>query len=105
MGCLFGPTTKNLGSAKKITPEFATDASRTHSNTSNTLDLHIYTSVVHNDGYLGVALGDYHSCVLLTDGTMKRWGSFINGQLGDGSIGPMTIGRNTPIEDMASPNP
>ena len=36
---------------------------------------------------------------------MKRWGSFINGQLGDGSIGPMTIGRNTPIEDMASPNP
>jgi hypothetical protein len=32
-----------------------------------------------------IALGDRHSCALLTNGTMKCWGSNYYGQLGDGS--------------------
>jgi alpha-tubulin suppressor-like RCC1 family protein len=41
-----------------------------------------------------IALGYEHSCALLTDGTVKCWGSNGSGQLGDGT----TTKRNTPVE-------
>jgi len=41
-----------------------------------------------------VALGNQHSCVLLTDGKVMCWGGNIDGQLGDGT----TTDRTTPVE-------
>jgi alpha-tubulin suppressor-like RCC1 family protein len=41
-----------------------------------------------------IALGGYHSCAVLTDGTMKCWGYNGNGELGDGT----TTDRTTPVE-------
>ena len=40
-----------------------------------------------------IALGDRHSCALLTNGTMKCWGSNYYGQLGDGTY----TDRTTPF--------
>ena len=50
--------------------------------------------VLSADG-VSIALGGFHSCALLTDGTMKCWG--LNGDygiLGDGT----TTDRTTPVE-------
>ena len=42
---------------------------------------------------VAIAAGEYHSLVLLADGTVKAWGYNINGELGDGS----TTNRTTPV--------
>ena len=39
-----------------------------------------------------IATGDYHTVVLLEDGTVKAWGSNFNGQLGDGT----TVDKSVP---------
>jgi len=41
-----------------------------------------------------IALGSAHSCALLTDGTMRCWGSNYSGKLGDGT----TTSSSTPVE-------
>jgi len=43
-----------------------------------------------------IGLGGYHSCVLLTDGTVKCWGENIYGQLGNGTTTPQT--STTPVD-------
>ena len=44
-----------------------------------------------------LALGDYHSCALLVDGTVRCWGAGPFGQLGDGiTAGDHTV--STPVE-------
>ncbi len=47
------------------------------------------------DGPIGgrTSFGGYHTCALVSDGTMKSWGYNSYGQLGDGS----TTQRNTPV--------
>ena len=42
---------------------------------------------------LDIALGQYHSCALLDDKSVKCWGSNGNGELGDGT----TTSRNAPV--------
>ena len=46
-----------------------------------------------------IALGSAHSCALLTDGTMRCWGSNYRGQLGDGT----TTDSTTPVEVSGLP--
>jgi len=36
-------------------------------------------------GVVGIALGDFHSCALLVDGSAKCWGSNNSSQLGNGT--------------------
>lgn len=42
---------------------------------------------------LKVAAGGYHTCTLLSDGTIKCYGRNVNGQLGNGT----TTNSNTPV--------
>ena len=44
--------------------------------------------------YIDIALGDFHSCALLTGGAIKCWGSNLSGQLGDGT----RTDRTTPVD-------
>ncbi len=41
---------------------------------------------------VSITAGIFHTCVLMSDGTMRCWGRNVNGQLGDGT----TTQRNTP---------
>lgn len=49
--------------------------------------------VVGLTGVLQVAVGDRHSCALLTVGTVRCWGENVVGQLGDGT----TVGSPRPV--------
>ena len=43
----------------------------------------------------GLATGDFHSCAVTGSGSVRCWGSNVNGQIGDGSrldrVGPVTV--------------
>ncbi|MCC6558614.1 MAG: hypothetical protein IT372_37240 [Polyangiaceae bacterium] len=48
-------------------------------------------------GMVKMALGDSHSCALLSDGSIRCWGSGEYGQLGDGTSGPGAA-KTTPTQ-------
>lgn len=48
-------------------------------------------------GVASMAMGDYHTCALMTSGVVKCWGLNVYGQLGDNS----TINRRTPVDVVA----
>jgi alpha-tubulin suppressor-like RCC1 family protein len=49
-------------------------------------------------GVTQIATGNAHTCALLSDGTVRCWGSNSAGQLGDGS----TTSRSNPVQVLAS---
>lgn len=55
-------------------------------------------------GVTQVALGNTHGCVLMSDTTVKCWGSNTYGQLGTGTTDPadvpQTVGGSTPLTDV-----
>ncbi len=51
------------------------------------------TTVAVATGVVAVAVGDYHSCAIVTGGAVKCWGNNGGGQLGDGSL----LQRLTPV--------
>ena len=44
-------------------------------------------------GVTAIAAGQYHALALMSDGTVRAWGSNVSGQLGDSS----TTQRNAPV--------
>ena len=44
-------------------------------------------------GVTAIAAGDLHTCALMSDGSIKCWGSNLEGQLGDGTI----VSKNRPV--------
>ena len=56
------------------------------------------TDPVVLDGVAQIALGNNHTCALLTDGTVRCWGRNSSGQLGDGS----TTARLHPVQVLDS---
>lgn len=49
--------------------------------------------VVNLSGAVAIAAGDQHNLALLSDGTVRAWGSNLNGKLGDGT----QANRNLPV--------
>lgn len=60
---------------------------------SSTASSEVPKLVVGLSGVKRLAVGLYHACALLADGTVKCWGFNNHGQLGDGS----TTDRSTPV--------
>lgn len=52
----------------------------------STTFVEIPTLVAGTEGAVAISAGDYHSNVVLSDGTIKSWGGNSQGQLGDGSF-------------------
>jgi alpha-tubulin suppressor-like RCC1 family protein len=51
-------------------------------------------AVVGLTGVTALEAGDFHTCAVLTGGTVKCWGANFSGQVGDGSI---DVGRLSPV--------
>ncbi len=61
---------------------------------SEIINLTPYFDLSHNEDIIDIALGDFHSSILTTDGQLYIWGKNGEGQIGDGT----TTNRYIPVE-------
>ena len=61
------------------------DGTTSYSNTIDPVSVQGITGLTDDSKVVSLNLGEYHSCAVMRDGTVKCWGSNTEGQLGDGT--------------------
>lgn len=78
------------------------DSGQLGDNSTQTRTAPVVVSGLGGPGTSGLALGEYHSCARMTDGTLRCWGYNDAGQLGDG--GTVDRGVAAPVLGLAGLN-